>query len=142
MSSIVYLDISVRKADGSICEPDTLSSFQRSLDRHLTKDLHKPFSIIRDVQFASSHEKLKAARKWLKSQGKGNKPHASEALEPLDVQKLWAEGGLRDKDLAQLQQTIWWLICTQMGTRENVTSTVSSDLVILPSSPILTALSL
>ena len=54
---------------------------------HLTKDLHTPYSIIRDVQFAPSREKLAAARKWLKSQGKGNKPHAAEALEPEAVER-------------------------------------------------------
>ena len=69
--------VSVQKKDGTVYEPDTLTSFQRSLDRHLTKDLHKPFSIIRDTEFAPSREKLGAARKWLKSQGKGNKPNAA-----------------------------------------------------------------
>ena len=58
--------VSVRRKDGSLYEPDTLSSFQRNIDRHLTKDLHKPYSIIRDTQFAPSREKLKASRKFLK----------------------------------------------------------------------------
>ena len=98
-------------------EPDTLTLFQRSIDRHLTKDLHQPFSVLRDVQFMDSREKLKAARKWLKSQGKGNKPNASEALERSEVDRLWAEGGLGNENPGQLQQTIWWLLSTQMGTR-------------------------
>ena len=102
----------MRKADGTVYEPDTLSSFQRSTDRHLTKDLHTPYSIFRDVQFAPSREKLAAARKWPKSQGKGNKPHAAEALEPVDIQKLWNEGGLGDQSPQLLQQTD-----DQMGTR-------------------------
>ena len=109
--------VSIRKNDGSIYEPDTLTSFQRSLDRHLTKDLHKSYSIIRDTQFAPSREKLKAARKWLKSNGKGNKPNAAEALEPLEIEKLWSEGGLGSQSPEQLQRTIWWLISTHMGTR-------------------------
>ena len=75
--------VSIRKKDGSIYEPDTLTSFQRSLDRHVTKDLHKSFSIITDVQFAPSREKLKAARKWLKSNA-----NAAEALEPIEIEKL------------------------------------------------------
>ena len=69
--------VTVRKKDGSLYEPDTLSSFHRSTDRHLTKDLHKPYSIIRDTQFAPSREKLKASRKFLKGKGKGNKPNAA-----------------------------------------------------------------
>lgn len=109
--------VTVRKKDGSLYEPDTLSSFHRSIDRHLTKDLHKTFSILRDMNFTPSRDKLKAARKWLKSQGKGNKPNASEALEQSDVERLWLEGGLGDQTPQQLQHTIWWLLSTQMGTR-------------------------
>ena len=100
------LFVSVCKADGTVYEPDTLSSFQRSIDRYLTKDLHKSFSIIRDVQFAPSRQKLAAARKWLKSQGKGNKPYAAEALESAGIQKLWNKDGLGDQSPQQLQQTI------------------------------------
>ena len=88
--------VSVRKADCTVYKPYTLSSFQRSIDRQLTKDLHKSFSVIRDVQFAPSRQKLAAARKLLKSQGKENKPYAAEALEPADIQKLWNEEGLGD----------------------------------------------
>ncbi len=55
----------VRKSDDSLYEPDTLTSFQRSLDRHLTQELRKPYSIIHDTRFLSSQEKLKAARKML-----------------------------------------------------------------------------
>ena len=114
---IGHFFVTVRKSDGSLYEPDTLTSSQRSIDRHLTKDLHQPFSVLRDVQFVDSREKLKAARKWLKSQGKGNKPNASEALERSEVDRLWAEGGLGNENPGQLQQTIWWLLSTQMGTR-------------------------
>ena len=62
----------VRKEDGDLFQPCSLTSFQRSLDRYLTKALHKTFSIIRDVEFTSSNEKLKAARKMVKKEGKGN----------------------------------------------------------------------
>ena len=57
--------VTVHRKDGSLYEPDTLSSFQRSIDRHLTKNLHKTYSIIRDTQFAPSREKLKVSRKFL-----------------------------------------------------------------------------
>ena len=124
--------VTVRKAGGTMYEPDTLSLFQHSLDRHLTKELHKPFSIIQDVQFAPSHEKLKAARKWLKGQGKENKPNAAEALEPLDVQKLWDEGALGQDDPDQLQQTIWWLIWAP----EDVMNTISFGFKTSPSDPL------
>ena len=109
--------VSVRRKDGLLYEPDTLSSFQRNIDRHLTKDLHKPYSIIRDTQFAPSREKLKASRKFLKGKGKGNKPHAAEAIDATEVEQLCKQGALGAEDPVTLQQTIWWLISTQMGTR-------------------------
>ena len=52
--------ITVRKKDGTLYEPDTLTSFQRSIDRHIAHDIRKPFSILRDQQFTSSREALKA----------------------------------------------------------------------------------
>ena len=66
--------VTVRRKDGSLYEPDTLSSFQRSIDRHLTKDLHKTYSIIRNTQFAPSREKLKASRSSLRARAKATNP--------------------------------------------------------------------
>ena len=109
--------VTVRRKDGSLYEPDTLSSFQRSIDRHLTKDLHKTYSIIRDTQFAPSREKLKASRKFLKGKGKGNKLNAAEAVDIAEVEQLWQQGALGTSNPVTLQQTVWWLISTQMGTR-------------------------
>jgi len=108
--------VTVRRKDGSLYEPDTLS-FQRSIDRHLTKDLHKPYSIIRDTQFAPSREKLKASRKFLKGKGKGNKPNAAEPVDVAEMEQMWQHGALGASDPVTLQQMIWWLISTQMGTR-------------------------
>jgi len=73
----------VRKENGELLEPDTLTSIQRSLDRHLTKELHNTLSIIHDTEFAPSNEILKATRKMLKKEGKGNKPNAAEASQLL-----------------------------------------------------------
>ena len=70
----------VRSANGSLYEPSTLNSIQRSLDRHLTKDHHKTYSIIRDVEFSSSQQLLTASKKMLKKEGNGNKSKASPPL--------------------------------------------------------------
>lgn len=107
----------IRKKDGTLYEPDTLSSIQRSIDRHLTQELHKKYSILRDPQFSSSRQALKATRKFLRSQGKGNKPNASEGLQSTEIEQLWERGALGDTDPQTLQHTIWWLISTHMGTR-------------------------
>ena len=77
----------------------------------------KPYSIIRDTQFAPSREKLKASQKFLKGKGKGNKPNAAEPVDVAEVEQMWQHGALGGSDPVTLQQTIWWLISTQMGTK-------------------------
>ena len=84
----------VMKSDGSKYEPDTLTCFQRSIDRHLSQYLHKSYSIIRDSEFNSLREKLKAARKMLKKEGKGNRPQAAQPIEDSDIEKMWESGTL------------------------------------------------
>ena len=80
--------VKVCKNNGEKHELDSLTAIQRSLDCHLTQDLHRPYSIIRDRLFQPSREKLKAARKSLKKFGQGNKQHAAETLETADIESL------------------------------------------------------
>ncbi len=107
----------VRRENGELYEPGILTCFQRSLDRHLNKELHKSFSIIRDIEFTPSNEKLKAARKMLKKEGKGNKPNAAEALEEQEISILWETGALGEKSPESLQNTVWYLLTVHMGMR-------------------------
>ena len=109
--------VKVRKTNGEMYEPDSLTALQRSIDHHLSKDLHKPYSIIRDQQFASSREKLNAARKSLKKAGKGNKPHAAETLEAADIQSLWSHGLLGDSTPEALLNSVWLMLTMHMGLR-------------------------
>ncbi len=64
----------------------TLTSFQRSLD-HLTQELHKPYSILRDAKFAFLRGKIN--KYWEKEKSK-----AAEAIEISDIGSMWASGGL------------------------------------------------
>ena len=73
---------------------------KRSSDSHYKKVV---IPLPRDKVFTSARDALKAARKQLKSEGKGNKPIASDALEPADVEQLWSTGTLGTLIL----QTIW-----------------------------------
>lgn len=82
---LAHFFVTIKRKDGTLYEPDTLTSFQISIDRHLTRDLRQPYSILRDQEFTASRDALKAARKRLKSEGKGNKPNAADALESADV---------------------------------------------------------
>ena len=77
----------VQKKDGALYESDTLSAFPRSIDRHLTLDLKKTYNILRDPCFTSSRQALKASRKCLCAQGKGNKPNASEGLQSSEIER-------------------------------------------------------
>ena len=97
--------------------PDSLTALQRSIDRHLSKDLHKPYSIIRDQQFASSRDKLNAARKSLKKAGKGNKPQAAKTLEAADIQSLWSHGLLGDSTPEALLNSVWLMLSMHMSLR-------------------------
>jgi len=40
----------------AIYEPDILTSFQRSLDRHLTQNMPTTYSILRDPEYAGSRQ--------------------------------------------------------------------------------------
>ena len=94
-----------------------LTSIQRSLDRHLTKDHYKPYSIIRDVEFSSSQQLLTASKKMLKKEEKGNKSKASQPLEDVEIEQLWISGALGSSSPEILQNTVWFLLCLHLVMR-------------------------
>ncbi|XP_070546059.1 uncharacterized protein KIAA1958-like [Ptychodera flava] len=71
--------LGIRKKNGDDYEPDSISSYQKSIERWL-RDNDYGASIIRDEAFASSRRALAAKRKQLKAAGKGNLPNKSEAI--------------------------------------------------------------
>lgn len=83
----------VRKKDGTDYEPDTITSIQSSLDRYLRCN-GKDFSIKRYTVFSHSKKVLKAKRKNLKSEGKGNKKQKCDALSTTDISKMYGSGVL------------------------------------------------
>ena len=89
----------VQRSDRKPYEPDTLTSIQRSIDKHLNKELNKLFSIIRDIEFAKSRESIRAARKY-----------ASESLTDIEIETIWERKALGDHTPLNLQLTIWFLI--------------------------------
>ena len=52
----------VRKQNGGEYEPDSISSFQKSIQRHL-KELKLPFNILQHEEFRRSRKVLAAKRK-------------------------------------------------------------------------------
>ena len=69
----------LRKNDGSDYEPDTVSSFQKRIQRHITEQ-KLPFNILKDDVFSRSRSVLAAERKSLVKEGRGNKPNASHII--------------------------------------------------------------
>lgn len=54
--------MNAKKKDWDSCEPDTLTSIQRSIDRYL-RDIKYPKSILEDVEFETSRRDTKIAVK-------------------------------------------------------------------------------
>ena len=67
------------KNDGSDYEPDTVSSFQKSIQRHITEQ-KLPFNILKDDVFSRSRSVFASERKSLVTEGRGNKPNASHII--------------------------------------------------------------
>ncbi|CAH3027302.1 unnamed protein product, partial [Porites evermanni] len=66
----------LRKKDASDYKLDMVSSFQKSIQRHITEQ-KLPFNILKDEAFSRSRSVLAAKRKSLVKEGRGNKPNAS-----------------------------------------------------------------
>ena len=70
----------VRKINGEGYEPNTLSNFQRSIQRFLS-DGKYPFNILQDKAFEKSRQVLTAKRENLvQKASKGNRPNATLSI--------------------------------------------------------------
>ena len=103
--------------DGSTeYEPSYLKGIMNSIDRYL-RDKNYPHSLLRDREFSHARSMLTAKQRDLKRQGKGNKPHRSQSLSPLEIAKMWDSGAFGLKDPVSLQHTLWWYLVTEAGMR-------------------------
>ena len=108
--------MNVKKPDGSDYEPNTLSSYQRSIHRHL-QDLQYTGNILKDEVFEKSRKVLSARRKSLVASGKGNNPETTRALTDEEEDLFFASGQFGDSGPEVLQRTLWWLLSLQFGFR-------------------------
>ena len=83
--------MSFRKADGSEYEPDTLSSYHRSIDRFL-KEKKYLYCLLNDKEFEQAELYCNMNEKKIKQKGKGCKPDAAEPLTSAEENKLKEEG--------------------------------------------------
>lgn len=104
--------LSLKKPNGQMYEPDTLTSFHRSVDRHL-RDNNYGYSLVDSPEFATSKQVLAAKRKELCGLGLGNKPNKAEVLTEKDEDLLWLSGQLGLDTPHSLSNTVWYH-CTKL----------------------------
>lgn len=80
--------LNVKKSDSNEFEPDTLRSFQGSINRYLSDKDYKA-NIILDAQFKHSRDVLASKRKLLKQKGLGNKRLRSDPFTQEEQKILW-----------------------------------------------------
>ena len=95
----------LRKKDASDYKLDMVSSFQKSIQRHITEQ-KLPFNILKDEAFSRSRSVLAAKRKSLVKEGRGNKPNASRELTDGEEAKLFKTGEFGNHHPLALQCTL------------------------------------
>ena len=105
-----------KKQNGGEYEWDSISSFQKSIQRHL-KELKLSFNILQDEEFRRSREVLAAKRKNLVKKGRGNKPNACLELTTEEEEKLFDSGEFGCHNPEALQCTLWWFFSLYFGFR-------------------------
>ena len=108
--------LTLKKADGTDYEPDTLTSYHRAIDRYL-QDKDYPHSLVESKDFKMSRDVLSAKRKELKQKGLGNRPKRADPLSDEDEEKLWETGQLGDHNPQALLNTVWYLNTKLFGFR-------------------------
>ena len=103
---LAHFFMKAKKLNGEEFEPCTLTSFQRSFDRHL-RDMGKSYSILTDKAFSKSRVTLEAKRKQLRLAGKGGHPNKALGLNKDEIEKLWREKQLGDHSPDGLVRTVW-----------------------------------
>ena len=107
----------IRKTNGDDYELGTLTSFQRSFQRYLSRQ-GSLANIIKGDEFKLSRAVLSARRKQLVVQhGKGNHPQASRELTEAEEDRLFQEGEFGDANPVALQRTVWWMLALHFGFR-------------------------
>ena len=107
--------MNIRKKNGEEYEPDTISGFQRSIQRYLSYK-GSSFNIFKDKDFEKSRKVLSAKRKSLVHEhGKGNKSQAATALEDDEEDALFETGEFGYSNPVSLQRTVCWLLSLHFG---------------------------
>ncbi|XP_031574214.1 uncharacterized protein LOC116308005 [Actinia tenebrosa] len=108
--------IKAKKKDNTLYEPDTMSSFSRSIERYLD-DKNAKVNILKDEEFKLSRQALMFRRRELRKEGKGNKPNATAPLTSKDIDAIFNENEFGVHDPEILSRTMWFLLTLHFGHR-------------------------
>ena len=110
----------IKKQNGDDYEPNSLSAMQTSIDRYVKYNRY-PHSILRDRDFAICRSVLEGKARFLRENGKGNRPNRAHSLTKDEEQVLWDCGQLGSTTPRSLLNTVWWLLTQHLGLcgREN-----------------------
>lgn len=105
-----------QKKDGKNYEPDTLSSFQASFDRHLRAADYEQ-SLYTSIEFSHCREMLTARRKQLKRLGLGNRPNKATPFTPGELDSLREKNLLGYNSPESLANQLFLNNCLHFGMR-------------------------
>ena len=109
--------MTITKKDGSVYEPSSLTSFQRSVQRYLN-DENSSVNIFQDPEFAKTREVLLARKRQLVEKfAKGNRLQAARALTEAEEDLLFDKGLFGNHKPEVLQRTVWLAIALHFGFR-------------------------
>lgn len=109
--------LDMRKDDGSNYEPNTVSSFVRSIAKYLG-NLGYAHDVINNKKlFNLTHKVLASKRKELKRAGKGNLPNKAKEITCEEEEQLWQTGALGLDDPEALLSTVWFHTTKLLGFR-------------------------
>ena len=97
-------------------EPSSLRGFLCSFDRQL-KAFKYPKNLIEDLEFEQILKALKARRRQLKKEGKGNTPNAAEVITDEEVNILYMKNLLGITSAQVLLNTLWFMNSIHFGLR-------------------------
>jgi integrase len=106
----------LKKVNGDLYEPDTLTSFHRAINRKL-EEISYGYDLVKSIEFKTSKKVLECKRRELKQNGKGNRPNKAAPLTEQDEEMLWTSGTMGLHSPEALYNMLWYLISKLLGFR-------------------------
>ena len=106
--------LELKKPNNTDYEPDTLTSFHRSINRRL-EEIGYGYSLVDSKEFKLSKKVLESRRRDLKQKGLGNRPNVAHPLSKNDEEKLWETKQFGSETPQSLINTVWYFNAKLFG---------------------------